>query len=165
MFGRNNESDAANSKNSGDQTFSTPKDSSVSNGMFEQSHDVNAFVGEGVEFKGIINYQGTIRIDGHLDGEIHTNGVLLVGKGAVITARVEAGTVISQGRIIGDIVAREKVQLLSSAVLDGSVHTPSISMQEGVLFNGSCKMTAPSRSEEMEIEVPVSSLDDSSKVV
>lgn len=108
--------------------------------VLNQQHDVSAFVGEGVEFKGIINYQGTVRIDGHLEGEIHTGGVLIVGQGAVIDAKVEAGTIICQGRIVGDIVARDKIQLKSPAVLDGSVKTPSLSMEEGVLFNGTCEM-------------------------
>ena len=45
--------------------------------------DISAFVGKGVEFKGTISYKGTVRIDGYLDGEIHTDGVLLVGEEAV----------------------------------------------------------------------------------
>src|SRR5437867_11268276 len=61
--------------------------------------EVIAFVGRGVEFKGVITYNGTVRIDGRLDGEIHTEGVLLVGQDAVITAQVTAGTVISRGKI------------------------------------------------------------------
>ena len=40
--------------------------------------DIIAFVGKGVEFKGVISYSGTVRIDGYLDGEIHTDGVLLI---------------------------------------------------------------------------------------
>ncbi len=103
--------------------------------------DVIAFVGKGVEFKGIISYDGTVRIDGHLDGEVHTDGTLLVGEDATLSAKVSAGTVISKGKITGDIVAREKVRLLSPAVLTGSVKTPVLSMEEGVLFNGDCEMS------------------------
>ena len=99
-------------------------------------------MGEGVEFKGVINYKGTIRVDGQLEGEIHTTGVLVVGQRAVLKAKVEAGTILCQGRIVGDIVATEKIQLLSPAVLSGSVKTPSLSMEEGVLFNGTCGMVS-----------------------
>ena len=102
--------------------------------------DVIAFVGKGVEFKGIISYNGTVRIDGHLDGEIHTEGILLVGEDATLSAKVSAGTVVSKGKITGDIVAKEKVRLLSPAVLTGSVKAPILSMEEGVLFNGNCEM-------------------------
>lgn len=111
----------------------------------EQDRDgeVNAFVGRGVEFKGRIIYHGTIRIDGTMEGEIQTEGCLLVGDGAVLTAKVRAGVVICKGTMSGDIAADEKVQLLSPAVLNGSVVTPLLSMEEGVTFNGKVDMAAP----------------------
>lgn len=109
----------------------------------EKSADVIAFVGKGVEFKGTIIYSGTVRIDGHLEGEIETDGVLVVGEEAVISAKVTAGTIICQGRLTGDVVAKEKIKLLSPAVMNGSVATPLLSMEEGVLFNGSMEMKRP----------------------
>jgi cytoskeletal protein CcmA (bactofilin family) len=102
--------------------------------------EVIAFVGKGVEFKGVITYNGTVRIDGRLEGEIHTAGVLMVGQEAVITAKVTAGTVISRGHITGDIVSVGRVRLLAPAVVNGSVKTPQLSMEEGVLFNGTLEM-------------------------
>lgn len=107
----------------------------------EKDENVIAFVGKGVEFKGIISYNGTVRIDGVLDGEIHTEGTLLVGEEAVLTAKVSAGTVVSKGKITGDIIAKEKVRLLAPAVLNGSVKAPMLSMEEGVLFNGNIEMS------------------------
>lgn len=106
----------------------------------EREAKVVAFVGRGVEFKGVITYDGTVRIDGRLEGEIHTEGVLVVGEGAVITAQVTAGTVISRGKITGDVVATGKVRLLAPAALNGSVKAPLLSIEEGVLFNGSLEM-------------------------
>ena len=106
----------------------------------KQDEEVIAFVGRGVEFKGVITYNGTVRIDGRLDGEIHTEGVLVVGEDAVISAQVTAGTVISRGKITGDIVASGKVRLQAPAVLNGSVKAPLLSIEEGVLFNGSLEM-------------------------
>ncbi len=99
-----------------------------------------AFIGQGVEFKGTINYKGSVRIDGKLDGELHTEGTLLVGKEAVITAKISAGSVISKGKITGDIKAKEKVLLLASANMDGSLNTPQLSIEEGVIFNGTIEM-------------------------
>jgi len=115
-------------------------DENGQDGTIAQAEDVIAFVGKGVEFKGTITYNGTVRIDGHLDGEIHTDGTLLVGEEAVLTAKVSAGTVISKGKITGDIAAKEKVRLLSPAILNGSVKAPTLSMEEGVLFNGTIEM-------------------------
>jgi cytoskeletal protein CcmA (bactofilin family) len=102
--------------------------------------DIIAYVGKGVEFKGVITYNGTVRIDGLFDGEIHAQGVLLVGEDAVITAKVSAATIISKGKITGEVAAHEKIKLLAPAMLHGSVKTPMLSMEEGVLFNGSCEM-------------------------
>lgn len=110
--------------------------------------EVIAFVGRGVEFKGVITYNGTVRIDGRLDGEIHTDGVLLVGEDAVLTAQVGAGTVISRGKITGDIIAKGKVNLLAPAVLNGSVKAPLLSIEEGVLFNGTLEMSKAEQVEE-----------------
>ena len=62
----------------------------------EESDDIIAFVGEEVAFKGTIRYQGTVRVDGRLEGEIYTDGNLIIGQKAVITAKIEAGTVTCQ---------------------------------------------------------------------
>jgi cytoskeletal protein CcmA (bactofilin family) len=125
----------------------------------ESNEAVVAFVGKGVEFKGMISYSGTVRIDGFLDGEIHTEGTLLVGEEAVITAKVSAGTIVCMGKITGDVVAKEKIKLLAPAVLNGGVKTPMISVEDGVLFNGTLEMTQAIR--EVSREVPLRSVDES----
>lgn len=107
----------------------------------EGVQDISAFVGKGVEFKGTISYKGTVRIDGYLDGEIHTDGVLLVGEEAVIQAKITAGTIVCKGKITGDVVAKDCVKLRAPAVVNGSVKAPMLSMEDGVLFNGSLEMT------------------------
>src|SRR2546428_4523501 len=103
--------------------------------------EVIAFVGRGVEFKGVITYNGTVRIDGRLDGEIHTEGVLVVWEDAVITAQVTAGTVISRGTITGDIVASGRARPLAPAVLNWSVYASLLSIDDGLRFNWSLEMT------------------------
>jgi cytoskeletal protein CcmA (bactofilin family) len=107
------------------------------------TEEINAFVGKGVSFKGVISYNGTVRIDGQLDGEIHTEGVLIVGEDAVLTAKITAGTVVCKGKITGDISAREKVKLRSPAVVNAGVKAPLLSMEEGVVFNGHLEMSQP----------------------
>ncbi len=102
--------------------------------------EIIAFLGKGTEFKGVITYDGTVRIDGKVEGEIITKGTLIVGETAVIDAEINAGTVVSGGKIHGNITATAKVQLLSPAVLNGSVRTPVLIVEEGVKFNGNCDM-------------------------
>jgi cytoskeletal protein CcmA (bactofilin family) len=104
------------------------------------SGDIIAFVGEEVTFKGTIRYQGTVRVDGRLEGEIYTDGNLIIGQKAVITAKIHAGTIMCQGQITGEVEAKQRVKLLSPAVFDGTITTPLLSMDEGVRFNGTCNM-------------------------
>lgn len=109
--------------------------------------DEVAFVGKDVNFKGIITYSGTVRIDGVLDGEIHTDGGLLVGPEAVINAKVTAGAVVCHGHITGDIEATSQIVLCAPAVVQGSLTTPVLSMEEGVVFNGTLEMKPQARVE------------------
>lgn len=105
------------------------------------AQDMTAIIGANTEFEGILHYNGTIRIDGKVEGEIHTDGVLLIGKDAVIRATVSAGTIVSCGKIFGDVTATESIKLIAPAVLKGSVTTPSLAMEEGVCFKGSLDVT------------------------
>ena len=136
MWKKEKESRTTDTESEGQESDGLESSSSVG----DHPDEVIAFVGKGVEFKGVITYKGTVRIDGLLDGEIHTDGVLLVGDDAILTAKVTAGTVISRGKITGDIIAKEKIRLLSPAILNGSVTAPVVSMEEGVLFNGTIEM-------------------------
>jgi len=85
----------------------------------------------------------TIRIDGRVEGEIITKGTLVVGESAVIQADINASTVVSGGRITGNITASEKVQLLAPAIVSGGIKTPLLVLEEGARFNGSCEMGGP----------------------
>jgi len=102
--------------------------------------DICAFLGKNVHFKGIISYQGTIQIDGLFDGEIQTDGVVLVGEGAELKANVTAGTIVSKGMITGDIWAKEKLILQAPSVIVGDVTTPTFSIEEGALVDGNLTM-------------------------
>jgi cytoskeletal protein CcmA (bactofilin family) len=111
------------------------------NGTGHDKHQFIAFVGHGVTVKGVINYTGTVKIDGHFEGEINTEGVLMVGCEAVINAQIVAGSVVSYGTIIGNITASDKVSLKAPGVFNGSVKAPVLCMEEGVIFTGQLEMS------------------------
>lgn len=94
-----------------------------------------AFIGEGVECRGKIKNHGNVRINGRFEGEIYTKGSLLVGTRGIIEAKIRAGTIVSEGTITGEIIAKDKVKLLGSAVLNGSVETPELFKEKGVTLN------------------------------
>ena len=106
--------------------------------IFEE--DQYTFLGKGVDFKGKASFDGTVRIDGHFEGEITTGDTLIIGESAVIEGSITAGVIVSSGKVEGNIIASKKVQLLNRAVLIGDVRAPSFSMEEGVIFQGLCDM-------------------------
>ncbi len=102
--------------------------------------DIVAFVGHEVEFSGTLTYKGNVRIDGTFDGEIETNDTLFIGEQANVRAQIRAGSVIASGRVTGDIAAQQRVELKSPAIIDASISTPKLSMDNGVIFNGRVSM-------------------------
>lgn len=133
--------DKQESKRAGDDEQGADQSEGGPSAAKEGTEDISAFVGKGVDFKGTISYSGTVRIDGSLDGEIRTDGTLLIGEEAVIQAKVSAGIIVCKGKITGDVIAKERVKLRAPAVVNGSVKTPMLSMEDGVLFNGGLEMS------------------------
>ncbi|MDZ4733124.1 MAG: polymer-forming cytoskeletal protein [Nitrospirota bacterium] len=136
MWGQEKKEEMSSREQEGEEVIMVVANSTIAEG----TGDICAFVGKGVEFKGTISYSGTVKIDGYLDGEIHTDGVLLIGEEAVIQAKITAGTIVCKGKVTGDVVAKECVKLRAPAVINGSVKAPVVSMEDGVLFNGALEM-------------------------
>lgn len=93
-----------------------------------------------VEFKGIVNFGGTVRVDGRVEGEIHTTGTLIVGETAVVKGVVSAGVLMNSGKINGTITATERINILKPGILIGDIRTPLIAIEEGSHFHGMCDM-------------------------
>jgi cytoskeletal protein CcmA (bactofilin family) len=105
--------------------------------------EIKAFLGEGTEFKGVLSFEGTVRVDGYLEGEIVGDDLLIVGEPGLIRARIEVSTVVNSGRIEGNIQAKRRVELLATSLVIGNIKTPSLVVAEGATFNGSCEMARP----------------------
>lgn len=106
------------------------------------SNENFTFLGKGVDFKGIINFDGTIRVDGRLEGEVHTTGTLIVGEHAVIKGIISAAALTTSGKINGTVTATDKVQILKPGILIGDIRTSGISIEDGAHFHGMCDMGA-----------------------
>jgi cytoskeletal protein CcmA (bactofilin family) len=100
-----------------------------------KTDEIVAFFGEGVECKGTITNHGNIRIDGRFEGEIHTKGTLIVGQQGMIEAKVRAGSVETEGTIIGDITAKTNVTLRSTTTGEGELKTPELYMEDGAVLH------------------------------
>jgi len=103
--------------------------------------DVKAILGKGSEFEGKLRFEGTVRIDGKFKGEVHSDGTLIVGENATIEGDINVDSVITSGEIKGNLAAKTRVELHAPAKLIGNLETPILIIQEGVIFDGECKMT------------------------
>jgi len=121
----------------GEEERSTKKDR-VPTGV--GGSNLNAFLGEGTSFKGTLTFEGTVRIDGKLEGEIFTKDTLVIGEGAQVNASIHVGVVEISGTVHGNITAERKVDIHSSGRLFGNISTPSLVIEEGVVFEGNCTM-------------------------
>ncbi len=102
---------------------------------------INSIVGEGAFFSGNISLGGLLRIDGDFAGNIDKADKVLVGKNGRAKCSINAGTVVVGGVVKGDIVAREKVVVLSTGMVLGNIRTSRILVEEGVILNGKCTVT------------------------
>jgi cytoskeletal protein CcmA (bactofilin family) len=111
------------------------------------AREVQANLGKGSRVEGKLSFEGSVRIDGQVEGDISAQDTVIIGKNAEVTAQIHAGTVVVEGRVNGDITARQRVELRSPAKLVGNLSTPSLIIHEGALFEGSCTMGDESRVE------------------
>jgi len=101
---------------------------------------VTGVIDQGCEFEGKLCFQGTVRIGGTFRGEIFTPDTLIIGEGARVQAQIDAGTVIISGEVSGTIKAKHRVEIHQPAIFRGDIFTPSLKVDEGVIFEGSSKM-------------------------
>lgn len=102
--------------------------------------DIKAILGKGSEFEGKLRFDGTVRIDGKFKGEINSNGTLIVGEQASIEGDVEVDNIIISGQIKGNVMALTRMEIHSPAKMTGNIMTPTLIIQEGVVFDGNCQM-------------------------
>jgi cytoskeletal protein CcmA (bactofilin family) len=105
------------------------------------STEITALLGRGTEFDGKLEFEGRVRIDGTFKGEIRSEDTLVIGEGAVVTAEIEVATVIVKGGIVhGNIRARTSIELYAPGRVIGNLHSPSLFIERGVVFQGNCRM-------------------------
>jgi len=105
-----------------------------------KSGDLVAFIGEGSEIEGKYTFSGTVLLNGKLQGEIVTSDALIIGEKGVVNATIRAGSVVVKGEVVGNVLASERVELKQGSRVFGDLETPVVVIEEGVLFEGHCRM-------------------------
>ena len=102
---------------------------------------LSGFVGAGTSITGEATFKAMLRIDGHYSGRItSSSGSLLVGAGGQVDANIEVAVATIHGVVNGDIIAGQRIELGRAGKLNGNIQTPSLVIEQGGVFEGSCKM-------------------------
>ena len=101
---------------------------------------ITTIIGKGSECNGDFNAEGSVRIDGTINGDVNVTGTLIVGATGVINGDVEAQSAVVGGEIIGDVTVKDRTELTATARLIGNISTIVIVIDENAVFQGSCNM-------------------------
>jgi cytoskeletal protein CcmA (bactofilin family) len=98
--------------------------------------EITTLLGRGAAFEGKLTFDGTVRIDGRFKGEVFSDDVLVIGEGAHVEAEIDIGEVIIQGTVVGNVKAKRSIEIHAPGRVKGDLHTPSLQVDKGVIFEG-----------------------------
>ena len=102
--------------------------------MSNENHE--SVIGSDVEIIGTIKSNGTVRLDGKLEGELLCGGNAILGKSAQVKGNVTATSVTIEGKINGNILAKDKIEMKATATVNGDIKARRLSVEDGVTFVG-----------------------------
>lgn len=104
------------------------------------TEEMVAYLYKGSRVTGQLTFHGPAKIDGSVEGEILCHGMLTIGEEAEVRAKISGAVVVIRGKVVGDVAAKEKVELEPPARLLGNIDAPRLTIAEGVVFDGYCSM-------------------------
>lgn len=109
-------------------------------GDFRVDQPIRTTLGKETVFKGTMRFETSLKIDGRFEGEIESKGFLHIEEGAEIHADIRVGSVVVGGIVHGNIIAKDKLEMLSTGQVYGNVTTSKLKIADGVVFEGKCEM-------------------------
>jgi cytoskeletal protein CcmA (bactofilin family) len=119
-----------------DATFSYPDSQKGSPARIDSSSPGTAIITDQVEIKGTLAFDGALEFNGTFEGEIISEGTLTIGSEAVIKAEIQAAKVIIRGKVQGNIIATDSVEVCDQAELFGDVRSAKFILSEAATFRG-----------------------------
>lgn len=102
---------------------------------------LSGFVGGGTMVTGEATFKAMLRVDGHLSGKVtSSSGTLIIGSNGKVDANIEVAVAVIHGTVNGDIIATQRLEMGRAAKVNGNIQTPSLVIEQGGIFEGSCKM-------------------------
>ncbi|HVN63618.1 MAG TPA: polymer-forming cytoskeletal protein [Candidatus Binataceae bacterium] len=112
-----------------------------------------AYLDRGSKISGKIFFEGPARVDGEIDGEINAKDSLTIGETAAVTAQIRAASVAIAGKVSGDIVATQRIEIRPAAKVNGNIAAPVLVIHEGAMFEGHCSMQPEGAREDRKVTV------------
>ena len=109
--------------------------------MKKNDAEIKAYMGEDTIFNGLLNFTGTVRIDGKFEGQVTTEDTLIIGETGRLMAEISAGTVICMGYVEGTVMASQKIEIHSTSKVVGNIKSPALYIELGGVLDGTCDMT------------------------
>lgn len=104
---------------------------------------VDTVIGKGTRIEGKLVAEGAVRIDGCFEGEVSTEGDLVVGENGQVTAAIKARNLLVVGTIKGDVVTSGQLEIAPTGRVQGDVQTSRLVVEPGGLLQGRCQMPLP----------------------
>ncbi len=98
---------------------------------------ISSYLGEDSVLEGSLTFKGTFNLDCNFKGDISAPGTLIVGENGKIDSNIHVRSIISEGEIHGNIIAEERVEILSGKVY-GDIWAPVVIVKNGAFFEGNC---------------------------
>jgi cytoskeletal protein CcmA (bactofilin family) len=108
--------------------------------MKGKSGELNGFLDRGATFRGELEFEDTMRIDGKFNGKISSKNELIVGESAHIEGDIHVGRIAISGTVVGKIIADTRVEIHRNGKVYSDVDTPALIIEEGAIFQGNCVM-------------------------
>ena len=104
---------------------------------------ISTILGKETAFNGTLSFKKPLQISGEFQGEIDSDGYLLISETGRVKADIKAETVVVAGEIIGNVIATKSLEVLPTGKIQGNIKTAKLQMADGVIFDGNCEMILP----------------------
>ncbi len=104
------------------------------------AEDLNGFLDDGTEFSGELRFRDVMRVDGRLKGRVVSDNMLIIGETGQVDAEIECGVVSIRGKVTGQVVARQRIELLAGCRVLATLVSPKLVIEDGAFFQGDCRM-------------------------
>jgi len=114
----------------------------LGNGAPRELGDVVSIIGPGMKITGDCESDGTIRVEGAIEGSVKAAKSVVVGKDGIVVGDITTQDAIVAGRVNGSVTAESRVELQASCRIQGDIRSRRVKLEEGGQIDGSLHMGA-----------------------